>query len=76
MHRTRVASSTIASIGYDSAHETLEIEFCDGTLYQYSRVTRNEHLALMTAKSKGTHFNLEIRDHFPCRRLGFAASGP
>ena len=76
MHRTRVASSSIASIGYDPALEILEIEFCDGALYQYSGVTRDEHLALMAAESKGAHFNLQIREKHPCRRLKLGSFAP
>ena len=35
MIRDPVSSSNIASIGYDSDSETLEIEFTNGSIYQY-----------------------------------------
>lgn len=35
MERQAVTSGTIASVGYDEATATLEIEFVKGTIYQY-----------------------------------------
>lgn len=35
MNRTSVTSSNIASIGYDPSSLTLEVEFTDGSIYQY-----------------------------------------
>ena len=38
MIRDLVASSNIASIGYDPDSETLEIEFTNGSIYQYFNI--------------------------------------
>jgi hypothetical protein len=38
MHRQPVISSNLASVCYDSKSKTLEIEFLNGSVYQYSNV--------------------------------------
>jgi hypothetical protein len=40
MNRQRVESSNIAAIGYESASATLEVEFMNGTLYEYYGVPK------------------------------------
>ena len=37
MMRIPVASSNVATVGYDEATNTLEVEFKDGSVYQYPR---------------------------------------
>lgn len=69
MERASVTSSSIVSVGYDAAQAILEVEFCNGSIYQYSDVTLDQHRALMGAESKGTHFNLHVRDRHPYRRV-------
>ena len=69
MVRTPVTSSSIASVGYDSATQILEVEFHNGSLYRYEGVPEIEYAALMAAESKGTHFNECVRDRYPFRRL-------
>ena len=69
MDRSPVTSSSIASVGYDPARQILEVEFRNGSAYQYMDVTPDEHDALMAATSKGAHFNLRIRDRYPYRQL-------
>jgi hypothetical protein len=57
-----VESSQIQSIGYDEGNRTLYITFKNGgTTYRYFDVTPAEHLALMEAPSKGSHFGAHIR---------------
>ena len=53
MERYTVASSNIASIGYDAAAETLEIEFLSGSIYQYYNLPENMYDQLMKEPSKG-----------------------
>lgn len=43
MLRDPVSSSNIASIGYDPGSETLEIEFTNGSIYQYFNVPAGLH---------------------------------
>ena len=47
MHRTRVSSSSIASVGYRLASRTLELEYRGGGIYQYLDVPPLEYDSLM-----------------------------
>jgi hypothetical protein len=60
MDRTQVISTQLASIGYDPATLTLEVEFRKGCVYQYIGVPEETHQQLMTAESIGTFFNTMI----------------
>jgi hypothetical protein len=69
MRRTPVTSSSIAAVGYDPTRRILEVEFLNGSVYQYDDVMLGEHRALMAAESKGAHFNLQIRGRHRYRQL-------
>ena len=67
MERQPVSSSNIASIGYNSESETLEIEFSKtGKVYEYYNVPRFMFERLMEAPSQGVFFNAEIRNTYSC----------
>ena len=68
MERTPVISSNIVSIGYDPEIQTLEIEFKNGSVYQYSGVPSDEFDSFMSAYSMGTYFHARIK-HYPCIKL-------
>lgn len=68
--RYSVASSNIASIGYDTGTETLEIEFLNGTVYQYFGVPENMHIQLMQESSKGRFLNTYIKNSYAYSRVG------
>lgn len=70
MIRDSVSSSNIASIGYDPDSETLEIEFTNGSIYQYFNVPAGLHEQLMAAPSKGQFLNTYIRNAYPYSRVG------
>lgn len=70
MQRYSVASSNLASVGYDTATQTLEIEFLSGGVYQYYNVPENLYDQLMRAGSKGRFFHQYIRNAFPYSRVG------
>jgi hypothetical protein len=61
MNRTTVSSSNLRSVGYDPASSTLEIEFLDGSIYQYSSVPETRYSGLMAAGSKGSYFESYIK---------------
>ncbi len=61
MNRTSVSSSNIASIGYDAARRVLEIEFLNGSVYQYSSVPESLYNGLMNASSHGSYFDSYIK---------------
>ena len=70
MQREYVASSNINSIGYDEGSQTLEVEFLNGSIYQYYNVPQNIHEQLMQAGSKGKFLNTYIRNAYPYSRIG------
>ena len=69
MERYTVASSNIASIGYDAAAETLEIEFLSGSIYQYYNLPENMYDQLMKEPSKGKFLNVYIKNAYPYSRV-------
>lgn len=70
MERYSVASSNIASVGYDEGSQTLEIEFLSGSIYQYYNVPQNIYDQLMQAGSKGQFLNTYIKNAYPYSRVG------
>lgn len=62
MDRESVSSSTILSIGYDAASETLEIEFKTTGVYQYFNVPQFIWERFVQADSLGKFFNAEIKN--------------
>jgi hypothetical protein len=64
-----VPSTLLASVTYDVGESLLELEFCDGAIYRYFAVPEAIHQGLLTADSKGSYFNREIRSRFRHRRL-------
>ena len=68
MRRTAVESTTMRSVGDDSARQILEVEFTSGAVYQYLEVPAAVFDGLMRAESKGRYFNQEIRDDYTALR--------
>lgn len=64
MKREHVESSNIESIGYDSNSQTLEIEFLNGSIYQYFDVPMNIHEGLLNADSQGKYLAHSIKGNF------------
>ena len=69
MDRNFVASSNIASIGYDKTTETLEVEFLSGSAYQYYNVPFFLYQKLMQEGSKGKFFNMYVKNSYPYSRI-------
>jgi KTSC domain len=61
MNRIPVSSSNLASVGYDPATQTLEVEFLNGGIYNYSGVPSSVYSGLMSAVSHGTYFDRNIK---------------
>lgn len=61
MERKPVSSSNIASIGYDEASSTLEIEFLNHSIYQYFDVPQHIYQELMNADSRGQYLAQNIK---------------
>jgi hypothetical protein len=64
MNRTPVQSSNVASVGYDSDTLTLEVEFTNGSVYQYFDVPEVEYQNLIGAASIGSCLNQNIKNNY------------
>lgn len=67
--RIDVDSSALASVGYDSTHQCLEVEFESGAVYRYARVPRAVFGELMNSASRGHFFSTHIRDRYRFMRV-------
>ena len=70
MERYNVASSNIHAIGYDSRSETLEIEFLNGSIYQYYGVPGHLYEKIMQEQSKGRFLHTYIKNQYSYSRVG------
>ena len=61
MNRTAVSSSHLSSLGYDPETRTLEVEFLDGSVYEYSHVPEQVYRGLMAASSHGGYFDEHVK---------------
>ena len=64
MNRTPVTSSNVATVGYDANTMTLEVEFQNGSVYQYFDVPEVEYQGLMTTDSVGKYLNQNIKNNY------------
>lgn len=69
MNRISVSSSNISSIGYDLATQVLEVEFHDGSIYQYDGVPESVHDGFMDASSHGQYLSQNIKGRYPYRKI-------
>jgi hypothetical protein len=69
MDRKRVNAANIRSVGYDPGKPLLEVEFTNGSIYQYSGVSAEVHRRFMNAPSAGSFFQDQIEENFPAKRI-------
>lgn len=62
-------SSVIADIAYDQSGERLRVTFVTGRIYEYFDVPCDVAASFRSAFSKGTFFNVFIRDRYDFREL-------
>jgi KTSC domain len=65
LNTVTVESSALAKVAYDNTRAIFQVEFRDGTVYQYLGVPGHTYQALLGANSKGDYFNRHIRSSFP-----------
>lgn len=75
MYRDPVDSSAIASLGYESESQMLEIEFRGGKVYRYFDVEQEVYEGLLVAASMGRFFSNYIRNVYPCIQVEPAGPG-
>ena len=64
MNRQHISSTAIASVGYDVATSTLEVEFTSGEIYRYLSVPSAEVLRFFNAESPGAYLNELIKPQY------------
>lgn len=64
MRRRLVESASIRSVGYDVATRTLELQYVNGSVYQYYDVPQPTYAGLLAAPSIGAYVNAEIKPYF------------
>jgi len=69
MERAPVSSSNLASVGYDPASQTLEVEFNNSGVYQYYNVPQFMYDQLMQAPSPGGFLNANIKNAYACSKV-------
>lgn len=69
MERSPVSSSNVESVGYDEDSETLEVEFKNGTLYQYFDVPQSAFNGLVNAHSVGGYLAENIKGVYRYSRV-------
>lgn len=62
-----VDSSNIESVGYDGDTRELHVSFVTGKLYIYAEVPEETYAELLSADSKGSYLNREIKPNYECR---------
>ena len=69
MTRSPVQSSNLKSVGYDPKTKTLEVEFHTGAVHQFQDVPPGVHKKMMTAKSKGGYFQVNVRNFYKSKQV-------
>ena len=67
MDRHAVTSSNVASVGYENG--TLEVEFKNGAVYDYSDVAPEEYQALLGSESVGKFVASRVRGRYPTAKV-------
>jgi KTSC domain len=69
MERKKVNASNMRSVGYDPKAEILEIEFSDGKIIQYSRVSSEVQRRFMASPSMKSYFEDNIAENYSAKRI-------
>jgi hypothetical protein len=69
MKRESVTSTNIASVGYDESSCTLEIEFTNGSVYEYFDVPEQVYREFLGSGSLGVYLNSQIRNRYRYQRV-------
>jgi KTSC domain len=62
-------STMAAQVGYDEDREILQIEFNNGSVYQYSEVEPELWADLQSSDSVGSFYNQEIKGYYPSVKI-------
>ncbi|NEA35083.1 KTSC domain-containing protein [Streptomyces sp. SID13031] len=59
-----MTSASVKSVGYDVSSGTLELEYANGSVYQYFEVPQPTYAGLLAAPSIGNYVNTKIKPYF------------
>ncbi|MBV9469757.1 MAG: KTSC domain-containing protein [Abitibacteriaceae bacterium] len=71
-----MSSSNIASVSYDGQRRILEVEFLNGSIYQYSFIPESLFQGLMSASSHGAILTLTLRKLVAATKKSFKKGTP
>jgi hypothetical protein len=71
MDRVSVSSSNIASVGHDASSQTLEVEFLNGSIYEYYNVPEHVYQELISASSVGGYLARQVKNVYSYSRVGW-----
>ena len=69
MEMHSVESSNVAAIGYDEATQTVQVQFNDGSTYQYFDVPQNVYDDFFNSDSKGKFLHANIKGVYRYSRV-------
>ena len=69
MQRKRVNSSKIRAVGYDERAQLLEIEFSNGEVWQYAKVSPEIHRRFMSAPNPTAFYDDRIAEDYTGKRV-------
>ncbi|MFI2436880.1 KTSC domain-containing protein [Streptomyces sp. NPDC018693] len=70
MQRISVTSTNLVSVGYESNSRALEVQFKNGSVYQYAGVPEAVYSGLMSAASKGRYLDAFVKKAgYPVARI-------
>jgi hypothetical protein len=69
MRRKAVASPAVLSYGYNLRSRTLEVQYTNGSVYQYYPVPPEVYQELAGEVAVGAYVNYYIKPYFKCREL-------
>ncbi len=62
-------SSLLTAVRYDNALQLLQVEFKEGTTYEYTDVSRVVAGGFLLAPSMGNYYTKNIRNLYPCTKV-------
>lgn len=68
MERKRLNNSKIRSAGYDERNQVLEIEFSNGQVLQYLRVSHETYRRLIASPNAAAYYEDNIAEDYTSRK--------
>jgi len=69
VRRRPVNSKSVRSVGYDLSSRTLELQYVNGSVYQYLDVPQPTYAGLLAAASIGNYVNTKIKPYYEFREI-------